>query len=146
MGMLDGKVALVTGSDSGIGRGIAIEFAKEGASVVVNYVHNQKAAQEVLNTIEQSGGKAFVIQADVSQYQQCMSLVQQTVEHFGRLDIMVNNAGMEIHSPVVDCMEQIFNKVLSIYLKGAFFFSQAAAREMRKNNLPGRIINFSSVH
>ncbi len=146
MGMLDGKVALVTGSDSGIGRGIAIEFAKEGASVVVNYAHNQKAAQEVLNTIEQSGGKAFVIQADVSQYQQCMSLVHQTVEHFGRLDIMVNNAGMEIHSPFVDVTEEMFDKVVSIDLKGAFFCAQAAAREMIKNKIPGRIINISSVH
>jgi glucose 1-dehydrogenase len=144
--MLDSKVALVTGSDSGIGRGIAIEFAKAGASVVINYAHNQKAAQEVLNTIEQSGGKAFVVQADVSQYQQCMNMIQQTVAHFGRLDILVNNAGMEIHSPFVDVTEEMFDKVVSIDLKGAFFCAQAAAREMIKNKTPGRIINISSVH
>lgn len=146
MGKLDSKVALITGSDSGIGRGIAIEMAKEGASVVVNYAHNQKAAQEVLNTIEQNGGKAFVIQADVSQYSQCMGLIQQAVEHFGHLDIMVNNAGMEIHSPFVDVTEEMYDKVLSIDLKGAFFCAQAAAREMIKRKTPGRIINISSVH
>ena len=146
MGVLDSKVALITGSDSGIGRGIALEYAKEGANVVVNYAHNQQAAQEVLHTIEQMDGKAIVIQADVSQYQQCMGLIQQVVEHFDRLDIMVNNAGMEIHSPFVDVTEEMFDKVVSIDLKGAFFCAQAAAREMIKRKIPGRIINISSVH
>src|ERR1051326_7688808 len=94
---LDQKVAIITGSDSGIGRAIAILFAQAGATVVVNYAHNQQKAQEVQQTIEKNNGKAIIIQADVSQYQQAMGLVQQTVEHFNRLDIMVNNAGMEIH-------------------------------------------------
>src|SRR5579884_1527420 len=102
MGFLDNKVAIVTGSDSGIGRGIAIEFAKEGATVVVNYVHNKQKAEEVQQTIEKNHGKVIVIQADVSQVQQAQGLIQQTVEHFNRLDIMVNNAGMEIHNPFVD--------------------------------------------
>src|SRR5205807_6253336 len=146
MGILDSKVAIITGSDSGIGRGIALEYAKEGATVVVNYAHNQQAAQEVLHIIEQNGGKAIVIQADVSQYQQCMGLIQQTVEHFNRLDIMVNNAGMEIHSPFVDVTEEQFDRVVSVDLKGAFFCAQAAAREMIKRNIAGRIINISSVH
>src|SRR5437588_2202309 len=146
MRILDSKVAIITGSDSGIGRGIALEYAKEGATVVVNYAHNQQAAQEVLHIIEQNGGKAIVIQADVSQYQQAMGLIQQTVEHFDRLDIMVNNAGMEIHSPFVDVTEEMFDKVVSIDLKGAFFCAQAAAREMIKRKIPGRIINISSVH
>jgi glucose 1-dehydrogenase len=146
MGVLDSKVAIITGSDSGIGRGIALEFAKEGASVVINYAHNQQAAQEVLHTIEQIGSKAIVIQADVSQYQQCMGLIQQAVEHFNRLDIMVNNAGMEIHSPFVDVTEEMFDRVVSIDLKGVFFCAQAAAREMIKRKIPGRIINISSVH
>ena len=146
MGVLDSKVAIITGSDSGIGRGIALEYAKEGATVVVNYAHNQQAAQEVLHIIEQNGGKAIVVQADVSQYQQCMGLIQQTVEHFDRLDIMVNNAGMEIHSPFVDVTEEMWDKVVSIDLKGAFFCAQAAAREMIKRKISGRIINISSVH
>jgi glucose 1-dehydrogenase len=146
MGLLDQKVAIVTGSDSGIGRAIAIEFAKQGASVVINYAHAKDKADEVLQTIQQNHGNAIVIQADVSQYQQAMGLIQQAVEHFNRLDIMVNNAGMEIHSPFVDVTEEQFDRVLSVDLKGAFFCAQAAAREMIKRKIPGRIINISSVH
>lgn len=147
MGQLDAKVAIVTGADSGIGRAIALEFAKEGATVVINYAHAQEKAQEVQHSIEQNDkGKTLVIQADVSQYQQAMGLIQQTVEHFNRLDIMVNNAGMEIHSAFVDVSEEQFDRVVGVDLKGAFFCAQAAAREMIKRKIPGRIINISSVH
>lgn len=146
MGILDSKVAIVTGSDSGIGRGIAIEFAQQGATVVINYAHAKDKADEVLKTIQQNKGNAIVIQADVSQYQQAIGLIQQTVEHFNRLDIMVNNAGMEIHSAFVDVTEEQFDRVLGVDLKGAFFCAQAAAREMIKRKTPGRIINISSVH
>ena len=143
---LDQKVAIVTGSDSGIGRAIAIQFAKEGATVVVNYAHAQDKAEEVRQTIERNNGKVLVIQADVSQYQQAMGLIQQTVEHFNRLDIMVNNAGMEIHSPFLDVKEEQWDRVLGVDLKGAFFCAQAAAREMVNRKTAGRIINISSVH
>lgn len=146
MGQLDQKVAIVTGSDSGIGRAIAIQFASEGATVIVNYAHAQDKAQEVQQTIEKNGGKAMIIQADVSQYQQVANLVQQTVEHFQRLDIMVNNAGMEIHSPFLEETEQNFDRVIGVDLKGAFFGAQLAAREMVKSKTAGRIINISSVH
>ncbi len=146
MGQLDGKVAIVTGADSGIGRAIALRFAQEGASVVVNYAHAKDKAQEVLELLQQKQGKGLVIQADVSQYQQAIGLVQQAVEHFHRLDIMVNNAGMEIHSPFLDVTEEQFDRVLSVDLKGAFFCAQAAARVMVKQNIHGRIINISSVH
>ncbi len=146
MGLLDQKVAVVTGSDSGIGRGIAIEFARQGATVVINYAHAKDKADEVLQTIQKDNGKAIVIQADVSQYQQAQGLIQQAVEHFNRLDIMVNNAGMEMHSPFVDVTEEQFDRVLGVDLKGAFFCAQAAAREMIKSKTPGRIINISSVH
>src|ERR1051326_2280052 len=143
---LDQKVAIITGSDSGIGRAIAILFAQAGATVVVNYAHNQQKAEEVRQTIEKNGGKVLVLQADVSQYQHAMGLIQQTVEHFNRLDIMVNNAGMEIHSPFLDVSEEQFDRVVSVDLKGAFFCAQAAAREMVNRKTPGRIINISSVH
>ena len=146
MGILDNKVAIITGSDSGIGRAIAIQFAKEGATVVVNYAHNQQKAEEVRQTIQQNNGRVLVIQADVGQYQQAMGLIHQTVEHFGRLDIMVNNAGMEIHSAFVDVTEEQFDRVVSIDLKGAFFCAQAAAREMIQRKTAGRIVNISSVH
>jgi glucose 1-dehydrogenase len=146
MGQLDQKVAIVTGADSGIGRAIAIQFASEGATVVVNYAHAQDQAEEVQQTIEKNNGKAMIVQADVSQYQQVANLVQQTVEHFQRLDIMVNNAGMEIHSPFLEETEQNFDRVLGVDLKGAFFGAQLAAREMVKRKTAGRIINISSVH
>lgn len=146
MGQFDGKVAIVTGADSGIGRAIALQLAADGATVVVNYAHNQEKAQEVLQSIQQKQGKAIVMQADVSQYQQAMGLIAQTVEHFNRLDIMVNNAGMEIHSPFLDVTEEDFDRVVDVDLKGAFFCAQAAAREMIKRKTPGRIINISSVH
>src|SRR5437667_6820928 len=146
MGQLDSKVAIVTGSDSGIGRAIAIQLAQEGATVVVNYAHAQAKAEEVLHTIEKSNGKAVVIQADVSQYQQVVGLIQQTVQELGRLDILVNNAGMEIHNAFLDYTEQQFDRVIGVDLKGAFFCAQAAAREMVKSKTAGRIINISSVH
>jgi glucose 1-dehydrogenase len=146
MGQFDGKVAIVTGADSGIGRAIALQLATDGATVVVNYAHNKEKAQEVLQSIQQKQGKAIVIQADVSQYQQAMGLIAQTVEQFNRLDIMVNNAGMEIHSPFLEVTEADFDRVVSVDLKGAFFCAQVAAREMVKRKTPGRIINISSVH
>ena len=146
MGQFDSKVAIVTGADSGIGRAIALQLAQDGVTVVVNYAHNKDKAQEVLQSIQQKQGKGIVIQADVSQYQQAMGLIQQTVEHFNRLDIMVNNAGMEIHCPFLDVTEEQFDRVVSIDLKGAFFCAQAAAREMVKRKTAGRIINISSVH
>jgi glucose 1-dehydrogenase len=146
MGQLEQKVAVVTGSDSGIGRAIALQFAAEGATVVVNYAHNEQKAQEVRQQIEQNHGKWIVVQADVSQYQQAIGLIQQTVEHFDRLDIMVNNAGMEMHSAFLDVTEEQFERVVGVDLKGTFFCAQAAAREMVKRKIAGRIINISSVH
>ncbi len=148
MGQLDSKVAIVTGSSSGIGRAIAIQFAQEGASVVINYpfARGQAQAQAVVETIQQNNGKAIAIQADVSQYQQVTGLVQQTVEQLGRLDILVNNAGIEHHNAFLDVTEQEFDRVLGVDLKGAFFCAQAAAREMVKSKTAGRIINISSVH
>lgn len=146
MGLLDNKVAIVTGADSGIGRAIATIFAAEGATVVVNYAHNQQKAEEVRQLVQQQGGKVLVVQADIGQYQQAMGLIQQTVERFNQLDILVNNAGMEIHSPFLDVTEDQFDRVLSIDLKGAFFCAQAAAREMVRRKSAGRIVNISSVH
>lgn len=144
--LLDQKVALVTGSDSGIGRGIALQLAKEGASIVVNYAHAKDKADAVQKELENLGAKVLVVQADISQYQQAVGLVQQAVEHFGRLDILVNNAGMEIHSPFLDVTEEQYDKVMSVDIKGPFFVAQAAAKIMVEQKAPGRIINISSVH
>lgn len=146
--LLDQKVAVVTGASSGIGRAIALKFASEGASVVVNYpdLLERERAKEVRQLIEQKHGQAIVVQADVSKYQQVMSLIQQAVEHFKRLDILVNNAGVTIPSAFLDITEQQWDHILSVDLKGAFFCAQAAAREMVKSKTAGRIINISSVH
>jgi glucose 1-dehydrogenase len=147
MGQLEQKVAIVTGADSGIGRAIAIQLAVEGAAVVINYAHNQAKAEEVQQYIaQQHGRESLIMQADVSQYQQALGLIQQTVATFNRVDILVNNAGMEIHSPFLDVTEEQFDRVLSVDLKGAFFCAQAAAREMVARQIAGRIINISSVH
>lgn len=146
MRQLEQKVALVTGADSGIGRAIAIQFAMEGAVVVINYAHARDKAEEVQRYIAQYGGQSLVVQADISQYQQALGLIQQTAASFNRLDILVNNAGMEIHSPFLEVTEEQFDRVLSVDLKGAFFCAQAAAREMVARKIAGRIINISSVH
>jgi len=146
MGQLDNKVALVTGSDSGIGRAIALLYAAEGATVVVNYAHSQQKAAEVQQLIEQKQGRCLVLQADVSQYDQAVGLVERTVAEFGRLDIMVNNAGIEIHAPFLEVTEEQFDRVLALDLKGAFFCAQAAAKAMVAHKTPGRIVNISSVH
>lgn len=146
MGVLEQKIAVVTGGDSGIGRSIALQFAEEGATVVINYAHAHDKAEEVLHAIEQKQRKACIIQANIGDYQQAQGLIQQAVARFGRIDILANNAGMEIHSAFVDVTEEQFDRVLSVDLKGAFFCAQAAAREMIKQHIAGRIINTSSVH
>lgn len=146
MGQLDQKIAVITGGDSGIGRGIALQFAAAGATVVINYAHARDKAEAVLQEIKQKQGQGTILQANVGDYQQAMGLIQQAVEKYGRIDILSNNAGMEIHGPFVDVTEQDFDRVLSIDLKGAFFCAQAAARSMIQHNTQGRIINTSSVH
>jgi glucose 1-dehydrogenase len=145
-GQLVQKVALVTGADSGIGRAIALQFAAEGAAVVINYAHARDKAEEVQHLVTQQGGRGLIIQADVSHYQQSQALIQKTLDSLGHLDIMVNNAGMEIHGPFLTVTEEQFDRVLGVDLKGAFFCAQAAAREMVKSKIAGRIINISSVH
>ncbi len=143
---LENKVAIVTGGDSGIGKAIAVELAKEGAAVTINYHSNEQAANAVKAEIESRGGKALVVQGDVSKVADVRALVEQTVKSLGRLDIMVNNAGMETRTSILTSTEEDFDKVIAVDLKGAFFGAQAAAEQMIKQGGPGRIINISSVH
>ena len=143
---LDGKVAIVTGSDSGIGRAIALEIARQGASVTINYHKNADAANATLKEIEDAGGKAQVIQADVSSVADIQKLVDQTVTAFGRLDILVNNAGMETRTSTLETTERQFDMVIGVDLKSAFFGVQSAARQMIKQGGGGRIVNISSIH
>jgi glucose 1-dehydrogenase len=143
---LEGKVAIVIGSDSGIGRAIATEFTRQGASVTINYHTDATAADATLHEIELSGGVAQVIQADVSRVADIAALIEGTVTAFGRLDILVNNAGIETRTSTLDTTEAQFDVVIAVDLKSAFFGVQAAARQMIKQGGGGRIINISSIH
>jgi glucose 1-dehydrogenase len=143
---LDGKVAIVTGSDSGIGRAIAMEFSRQGASVTINYHRDATAADATLKEIQSFGGVAQVIQADVSRVGDIGALVEGTVAAFGRLDILVNNAGIETRTSTLETTEVQFDTVIAVDLKSAFFGVQAGARQMIKQGGGGRIINISSIH
>ena len=138
------KIALVTGSSSGIGQGIALRFAREGADVVINYHSSKEEAQETLRQVEAMGRRGLVLQADVGQVADVFSLVDQTVAHFGRIDILVANAGVEKQVPALDVTEELWDWVLNVNLKSAFFAAQRAARNMQQRG--GRIIFMSSVH
>jgi len=144
---LQGKVAIITGSATGIGKAMAQAMAREGAAVTIDYVGRQQdAANGVVHDIEQAGGKALAVSADVSQLDQVQNLVAQTVQKFGRLDIMVNNAGIEEKHPFLEMPLEVWNKVIAVDLTGPWLGCQAAAQQMVKQGGGGRIINISSVH
>jgi glucose 1-dehydrogenase len=145
-GRLAGKVAIITGSGSGIGQSIAIRFASEGATVVVDYRNHIEQAQETKSKAEAAGGKAILVQADVSILTDTQNLVDQAYKQLGHCDILVNNAGIEIESPFWEVTEKDYDAVLNVNLKGAFFLTQAFVRRLRDAKLPGRVINISSVH
>lgn len=144
--MLANKVAIVTGGDSGIGHAICVGLAQAGAAVTINYHRNQAAAETTLQQIQQTGGRGQVIQGDVSSLGDIQRLVDQTVQAYGRLDVMVNNAGMETRTSLLDTTERQFDLVIGVDLKSAFFGTQLAARQMIKQGGGGHIINISSVH
>ena len=138
------KVALITGSSRGVGRAIALAYAREGASVVVNYTSNQTAAEEVVETIKEKGGKVTLFKADVAKAAEAEALVQKGIEEFGGLDILVNNAGFSRPAMLLKMSEDQWDQVVDIHLKGAFLCSQFAARHMKEQNR-GKIINITSV-
>jgi glucose 1-dehydrogenase len=143
---LENKVAVVTGSSSGIGAAIAQAFAAEGAAVVVNYSRHEDPAQKVLDQIEGAGGRGVVVGADVSDPKEVEAMVQQAVTAFGRLEIMVNNAGMERKMPFLETPFEVWQETIAVNLTGAWLGCQAAAKQMVAQGDPGRIINVSSVH
>jgi glucose 1-dehydrogenase len=143
---LKGKVAVITGSASGIGQSIALRFAQEGAAVVVDYVGQPEAAEQTKAQIESAGGRAITVQADVSKIPDTQNLIDQAYTQLGACDILVNNAGVEKHAPFQDVTEADYDFVLDINLKGAFFLTQAFVRRLLAAQKPGRIINISSVH
>jgi glucose 1-dehydrogenase len=143
---LNGKTAVVTGAATGIGQAIAIRMASEGASVVVDYVGRPGAADDTVHQIQAAGGKVLAVEADVSQPDQVANLIGQAVTQFGRLDIFVNNAGIEYKHPITEFPLDQWNKIIAVNLTGPFLCAQAAANQMIKQGSTGRIINISSVH
>src|SRR5947209_13265869 len=143
---LKGKAAIVTGGNSGIGKAIVLALAEGGANVVIDYVCNPQATEDLEQQVAALGDKAIGVEADVSKVADLQRLIGSTVDNFGRLDIMVNNAGIETRSSVLDTTEEQYEKVLDINLKSAFFGTQVAAKQMVSQGGGGRIINITSVH
>ena len=138
------KIAVVTGASRGVGRAIALAYAREGANVVVNYASNEAAADQVVREIETLGRKAVKIQGDVSRKGEATAVVQAAQDHFGRLDILVNNAGFSKPAMLLKMTEEQWDQVVDLHLKGAFLCSQAAALIMKEQK-SGKMINVTSV-
>lgn len=141
---LEGKVALVTGASSGIGRAIAIRFAQEGADVIVNYYGNAASAEEVVNEIVKCGGKAEAVKCDVSDFSKVKEMMDCIAEKYGRIDILVNNAGITRDNLIMRMEEEDFDKVIDINLKSCFNTIKCASKYMVKQK-GGKIINIASV-
>ncbi|GAA4266203.1 glucose 1-dehydrogenase [Frondihabitans peucedani] len=144
--LLDGKTMIVTGGNSGIGEAIVLAAAAEGANIVIDYVAHPEATTDLIARIEKAGGKAVGVDADVSKAEDLHKMVQTAVDTFGRLDVIVNNAGIETRTGVLDTTEDEFEKVMAINLKSAFFGTQFAAKQFIAQKTPGLVINISSVH
>jgi glucose 1-dehydrogenase len=146
MPTLPGRTAIVTGSSSGIGQGIAARLAREGANVVINYVGRSEGAEATLKMVEDAGAKGIIVQADVSKLDSVRNLVDQAWKAFGGADILVNNAGVEKPSDFWATTEQDYDLVMAVNLKGPFFLTQAFVQRLLDAKKPGRVINISSVH
>ena len=140
------KVAIVTGGNSGIGQAIVLELAQHGASIVIDYVAHPEATSALEQQIAKLGSRSIGVTADVSKLADLQKLIDAAVSRFGRVDIMVNNAGIETRTSVLDTTEAQYEAVMSVNLKSAFFATQIAARQMIKQGSGGRIINITSVH
>jgi glucose 1-dehydrogenase len=143
---LHGKVAIVTGGNSGIGKAVTLALARQGANVAIDYVADEQAVEDLEREVAKLGDQAIGVDADVSKVDDLQTLIEQTVKAFGRLDVMVNNAGIETRTSILDTTEAQYEKVLEVNLKSAFFGTQLAAKQMIAQGGGGTIINISSVH
>ena len=143
---LKGKAAIVTGGNTGIGKAVVLALAEQGANVCIDYVANEQATEDLEKKIVALGDQAIGVDADVSKVEDLQMMIDKTVKAFGRLDIMVNNAGVETRSSVLDTTEKQYDFVLNVNLKSAFFGTQLAAKQMIAQGGGGRIINITSVH
>ncbi|MGL6201781.1 MAG: 3-oxoacyl-[acyl-carrier-protein] reductase [Lachnospiraceae bacterium] len=142
--MLNDKVAVVTGASRGIGRAVALELAKQGAAVVINYNGSQQKAEEVKTLIEEAGGTAAIMQCNVADFEACEAFIKAIIKEYGRIDILVNNAGITKDGLLMKMPEADFDQVLNINLKGTFNCIRFVSRQMLKQR-SGRIINMASV-
>ena len=143
---LKGKVAIVTGGNSGIGAAIVLALAGQRASVIIDYIAHPDKTDALVKQATALGGQAFGVKADVSQVSELQMLIDAAVKQYGHVDIMVNNAGIETRTSILDTTEKQYEKVLEVNLKSAFFGTQIAAKQMIKQGNGGRIINITSVH
>ena len=142
--MFEGKAVLVTGAQQGIGKACALAFAAEGADVAINWLDDQKAAEVVAEAVRAHGRRALLLKADVGVVAECADLVTRAVDGLGRLDVLVNNAGVFPRVPVLEMTERDWDHVHDINLKGTFFCAQAAAKAMIAAKRPGTIISMAS--
>ena len=143
---LRGKVAIVTGGNSGIGQAIVLELARLGAKIVIDYVCHPEATEALEQQVARLGDRSIGVEADASSLADLQMLIDKGVSAFGQLDIMVNNAGVETRTSILDTTEDQYDRVMAINLKSAFFGTQIAAKQMIKHGNGGRIINITSVH
>ena len=141
---LANKIAVVTGSSRGVGRAVALGFAAEGADVIVNYTSNQNAADEVVDIIRRMGRQAIAVKADVARKDDVERLFGQALDTFGKLDVLVNNAGFTRPALMLKMAEEQWDQVVDIHMKGAFLCAQAAGKHMKEQQ-SGKIINVTSV-
>lgn len=142
---MEGKRVLVTGSGTGIGRGVALEFAKEGAAVVLHYAHSEGGAASAVDEIRQSGGKAEAFKADLGEIEEVQTLAASAREFLGGIDVLVNNAGITMNRPFLQVTPEQFDTLYNVNIRGMFFLSQAVAPGMIEQG-DGAIINLTSVH
>jgi NAD(P)-dependent dehydrogenase (short-subunit alcohol dehydrogenase family) len=140
---LEGRTALVTGASKGVGKGIALELARRGCRVAVNYNSDDAGARAAVRAIEQAGGSAFAVQANVGLSHQVNRMFEETLARFSRLDVLVNNAGVQTWKPLLELTEAEWDRVLDTNLKGCFLCTQQAARAM-KDSGGGSIVNIGS--
>lgn len=143
---LKGKVVVITGAATGLGKSMALRFGQEGAKVVINYFEADPSIEEMIAAIKDFGGDAIAVQGDVTKEEDIKQLIQNAVSHFGSLDVMINNAGVENEVPSDILTLEDWNRVISTNLTGAFLGCREAIDYMKKNNIKGSIINMSSVH
>ena len=144
--LLEGKSLIVTGGNSGIGEAVVLAAAAEGARIVIDYIQDADETTSLIDHVSSLGGEAVGVKADVSKLSGIQAMVDKAVSSFGRLDVLVNNAGIETRTSILETTEDEYERVMNVNLKSAFFGTQLAAKQFIAQKSPGLVINMSSVH